>query len=266
MYSSATACSAESRLLPQDRELERFRRDLEQLQRRLDDLESQYAPCGSSDENADAIGRPGSPTYAAEQLQPASLLHSEASDPDDDPGDALRQCMQRLLRTAGTLPERAIEPPPDELAGKSNLDLTPAAQSSDPLGTLTAPHSSRVGDLGDAPSAESAVEPQPARPPRPAPAPDLHAMRELATVAARTVHIQLESKRHAKLAIDKLLVALVCLPCGLLLLYWSFRHHLSIAYLAATIALFVTAVWGAQSFRYLAMTALAHFRLLRLWR
>jgi len=95
---------------------------------------------------------------------------------------------------------------------------------------------------------------------------DLRAMRALANVAAKTVIFEFESKQHAKLAMDKLLVMLVCLPCGMLLLYWYSVHRLGVAYIAASIAFFAVAIWGAQAVRFLAKLTVARWSLARLWR
>jgi hypothetical protein len=95
---------------------------------------------------------------------------------------------------------------------------------------------------------------------------DLLAMRALANVAAKTVIMEFDSKQHAKLAIDKLLVMLVCLPCGMLLLYWYSVHKLGAAYVAASIAFFVVAIWGVQSLRFLGKLLIARLLLARLGR
>jgi hypothetical protein len=95
---------------------------------------------------------------------------------------------------------------------------------------------------------------------------DIRAMRALANVAAQTVIMEFESKKHAKLALDKLLVMLVCLPCGLLLLYWYSVHRLGLTYIAASIAFFVVALWGCQAIKFFAKVLAARLSLAQLWR
>jgi hypothetical protein len=95
---------------------------------------------------------------------------------------------------------------------------------------------------------------------------DIRAMRALANVAAQTVIMEFESKKHAKLAMDKLLVMLVCLPCGLLLLYWYSVHRLGLTYIAASIAFFAVALWGCQAIQFFARVLAARLSLAQLWR
>ncbi|MCL4201837.1 MAG: hypothetical protein KJ000_05040 [Pirellulaceae bacterium] len=200
-----------------------------------------------------------------------------ASYPASDEDQAIRDYLERLLeRVSAERPARTVPLASDDSASESL-----------PVDDEMAGIGSRVPETVEIPEDDSAsFEDQPAvakstneesrrrssssttkcgRSGDELAATDLRAMRALANVAAQTVIMEFESKKHAKLALDKLLVMLVCLPCGLLLLYWYSVHRLGLTYIAASIAFFAVALWGCQAIKFFAKVLAARVSLARLW-
>lgn len=196
--------------------------------------------------------------------------------PASDEDQAIRDYLERLLERVSA--ERPMKTAP--------LASDDSASESLPVDDELAGIGSRVPDTVEIPEDDSAsFEDQPAvakstneesrrrsssttkcgRSGDELAATDLRAMRALANVAAQTVIMEFESKKHAKLALDKLLVMLVCLPCGLLLLYWYSVHRLGLTYIAASIAFFAVALWGCQAIKFFAKVLAARVSLARLW-
>jgi hypothetical protein len=223
----------------------------------------------------------------AEETDIVPLVAAERIDSGDEESDSyplseedqsIRDYLERLLeRVSAERPSRMAWPASDEPTSE------PAAIDED-FADLEARMPETVEGPADEPapsvqqpaferSASDASQRRVSRPPatpgrsgdEPA-ATDIRAMRALANAAAQTVIMEFESKKHAKLAMDKLLVMLVCLPCGLLLLYWYSVHRLGLTYIAASIAFFAVALWGCQAIKFFARVLAARLSLAQLWR